>query len=783
MVVVQMLLPKLLALIIALTLSDWMQSSGNTVISLWPHHLPLAVQVVLMILLADFFRYWLHRWSHQNPLLWRLHAVHHSPELLYWLNVGRFHPLEKALQFVFDTLPFILIGVSNEVIALYFVFYAVNGFFQHSNIRLRYGWLNYLISGAELHRWHHSRNVKESNKNFGNNLIVWDILFGTWFLPKDRALSQLGLENRSYPSGFTEQLITPFVPGINDHDLPPQSLGILLKRVFVWARMQWIKIFDWWPLVWSAQNPKRTQSRLLTRLVKENRNTEFGKEHQFVNISNYNQYIRYVPQQDYESLRPYVEKQESQNRPVLTSNRPVMYALTSGTTGQPKYLPIGHDTLEQYIQEQRLFSYLLYRECPSAYWGKIFGVVSPAVEGYRPSGIPFGSVSGYLHASMPKFIQRQYVVPTEVYNLEDYELKYRLMLCFALAEPNITYFAGANPSSFLRLLEVLEESRESISMCLAQGSLDPLGTLPEGLQKIVQARFKPNPNSVQLLRKAPKESASSFKYYWPNLKVITVWTGGSCGIALSALKNKLPPDTKVVELGYLASEFRGSLTVDAVSGVGLPVLNHSFYEFIEKTEYENGQLRYLELHEISEGNEYYILVTTKSGLYRYFMNDIVRVIGRIGRTPTIRFIQKGRGVTSITGEKVYENQLLVAVDEVARRYQFAPLFLMVLADEDRHNYQVYLEPDHWPDLDSTRLSGLVEDSLMSTNIEYETKRNSGRLDKLVAHWLKPGTAENYKRFCIKKGQREGQFKTIALQYRRQMNFAIDEYVRSTFNSL
>ena len=168
-----------------------------------------------MILIADFFRYWLHRLCHEWLPLWRLHAVHHSPHKLYSMNVGRFHPLEKSIQFIFDALPFIILGITQDVLALYFLFYSVNGFFQHCNIKIYLGPLNYIISGPELHRWHHSMIIKESNKNFGNNLIVWDLLFGTWYLPKVGCVEKLGLINRNYPLGLIKQLKSPFINGLD----------------------------------------------------------------------------------------------------------------------------------------------------------------------------------------------------------------------------------------------------------------------------------------------------------------------------------------------------------------------------------------------------------------------------------------------------------------------------------------------------------------------------------------------------------------------------------------
>jgi ornithine lipid hydroxylase len=177
--------------------------------ALWPHRLPLWMQAVLMVLVVDFLRYWLHRAAHENRTLWRLHAVHHSVEQLYWLNTSRFHPLEKSLQMLLDSVPFLLMAVDARVLALYYVAYATNGFFQHCNIDLRYGLLNYVVGSAETHRWHHSREPRESNANYGNTVIVWDLVFGTWFLPRERKVGTLGLRT-PYPRTFVGLMKAPF---------------------------------------------------------------------------------------------------------------------------------------------------------------------------------------------------------------------------------------------------------------------------------------------------------------------------------------------------------------------------------------------------------------------------------------------------------------------------------------------------------------------------------------------------------------------------------------------
>ena len=209
MAVVQLAFPPLAGFLFTYALIGPARALDLPIARLWPHGWPIWVQAVLMIFAVDFMRYWLHRAAHENAILWRLHAVHHSVEQLYWLNTARFHPLEKGLQMLLDSVPFLLMAVDARVLALYYVAYSTNGFFQHCNIDLRYGVLNYVVGSAETHRWHHSREPREANANYGNTVIVWDLLFGTWVLPRERQVGLLGLHER-YPRTFVGLMTAPF---------------------------------------------------------------------------------------------------------------------------------------------------------------------------------------------------------------------------------------------------------------------------------------------------------------------------------------------------------------------------------------------------------------------------------------------------------------------------------------------------------------------------------------------------------------------------------------------
>ena len=186
--------------------------AGLTGSPLWPSSAPLVVQLVLALLVSQFFEYWFHRLAHTVPLLWRLHATHHSPARLYWLNAVRFHPLDTAVSVTLSFGSVTLLGASEEVLVVLSVWIAVHGLFQHCNIRLRLGPLNWIFSMAELHRWHHSPRLDEANNNFGNNILLWDIVFGTVYWPRDRtADSAVGLHDLpSFPQHYLGQLASPF---------------------------------------------------------------------------------------------------------------------------------------------------------------------------------------------------------------------------------------------------------------------------------------------------------------------------------------------------------------------------------------------------------------------------------------------------------------------------------------------------------------------------------------------------------------------------------------------
>ena len=166
---------------------------------------PFVFQLLLVTLLIELARYWLHRLHHTVGGLWWLHAMHHSSLRLYALNNFRFHPLNYLLMFMLSTFPLMLLGVPAELLLGYLALTLPVIMLQHANLDLQNGALNYLFSTNELHRWHHSANAAEANCNYGHALIIWDQLFDTFkYQPHTKNLpASIGLFNSSrqrYPA-------------------------------------------------------------------------------------------------------------------------------------------------------------------------------------------------------------------------------------------------------------------------------------------------------------------------------------------------------------------------------------------------------------------------------------------------------------------------------------------------------------------------------------------------------------------------------------------------------
>lgn len=516
----------------------------------------------------------------------------------------------------------------------------------------------------------------------------------------------------------------------------------------------------------ATKDPTTTQRKLLMETLQREHPTAFGRDHGFRQIRTVEDYRRQVPISRYEHIEPYIERVKRGDVEALFHRQKVlMFALTSGTSSARKFIPITERFLQGHRRVWTAWGLQVFIEHPQLFpLGKLT-FVSDDDEFRTPSGIPCGSISG-LSAKMQHWLVRgSYVLPPESAKIHDAETKYYLAWRLGV-QREIGMWVSPNPSTHLSLARFGEQHAEKIIRDVSDGTLSSDHPLPEALRKSIHPQFKANPNRARELA-AIVERTGTFrpKDVWPTLGLIGCWMGGSMGAYLRSFPDyfgaAVPRD-----IGLIASEARMTVTKNDNTPSGILEITSNFYEFVPVDEIDSPQPTVLEAQELVEGGDYYILLTTNSGLYRYNIFDVVRCVGWHERTPMLAFLNKGSGISNLTGEKLTEFQVAssVAAAITHLQIQLTSYSLAPVWRDDTPYYGLFVEaPDVAHSALRVDLAAAVDRQLQASNIEYAAKRESKRLGPVLVHLLPAGawqqwdrrrlatargTAEQYKHPCL-----------------------------------
>jgi sterol desaturase/sphingolipid hydroxylase (fatty acid hydroxylase superfamily) len=171
--------------------------------------LPLWLQAAIFLVGSDLMMYWIHRGFHR-PALWRYHAVHHSSTDLDWISAARFHPVNIFLGSVATDVVLLLAGISPNVLVFLGPFTIAHSAFVHANLNWTLGPFKYVLAGPVFHRWHHTAAEHGGEKNFASTFPVLDLIFGTFYMPKNAMPEAYGIADTSFPPTFGQQMLYPF---------------------------------------------------------------------------------------------------------------------------------------------------------------------------------------------------------------------------------------------------------------------------------------------------------------------------------------------------------------------------------------------------------------------------------------------------------------------------------------------------------------------------------------------------------------------------------------------
>jgi hypothetical protein len=531
-------------------------------------------------------------------------------------------------------------------------------------------------------------------------------------------------------------------------------MDILLRAAAFLTRRQWTRWHD------LTAKPQEIQNRLLFDLIKRNRATRFGRDHRFEAIRSLNDYRARVSVGDYERLRPYIEYAQNGEANALTAEPVLMFTMTSGSTGRPKLIPVTETTRRNHRQLTRLWYYRALIDHPDLFSGKLLGLVSPAVEGRTAGSIPFGAASGLIYQSSPSWIQNAYAVPYKISEVKNFEAKYYLTMRLAL-EHDITFLGTPNPSTILKLVETVNQSKHEIIKDICDGTIASRLNLPPELRGALARRLRKNPARARRLESLIKNDGTLRpREYWPRLQLIGCWKGGTVGVRLKEFARWFGKTTPVRDLGYMASEAQMTLPISDAGSAGILAIDENFYEFIPESEIDSAAPAILTCAELEVGSNYYLVLTTAGGLYRYDINDVVRVAGFYNQTPLIEFVRKGRDVTNITGEKLHVNQVIQAMTQGQSAAGITIQHFRACADVEKSLYSFFVELAGVMPAQE-RLIQLLQEldaSLREINVEYAQKRESRRLGAPVLCVMKPGWFQRKANAALQPGTRDMQFK-------------------------
>lgn len=515
----------------------------------------------------------------------------------------------------------------------------------------------------------------------------------------------------------------------------------------------------------ATRQPRAVQQRLLFEQLHRERDTAYGRDHHFAAIRTLADFRRHIPIQSYADLEPYITRvQQGETEALFHRQRVRMFALTSGTTQARKFIPVTDRVLNNYRRVWTAWGLLAYQSQPQLFRHARLTFVSDWDEFRTAADIPCGSISGYTAQLQNWVVRRGYVLPAQSAKIHATEAKHYLAWRLGLTR-TVGAWISPNPSTLLQLARYGGEHVDELLRDVHDGTLTNRFDWPEPLRHAIRHQLAPQrQRALQLSQLHERTGTLLPRDVWPELQLLGCWTGGSMQGYLRSFPEYFGEIT-IRDLGLIASEGRMTFPIADHTPSGVLEVVSGYYEFIPVEEIDSVQPTVLEAHELQTGRDYFLLLTNASGLYRYNIFDVVRCTGWHHATPLLEFLNKGSSISNITGEKLTEHQVVLAVTSLAAEhglslgtYSLAPCW-----HERLPYYSLFLEQGH-PSTDWPReFADQLDQHLCQSNIEYAAKRSSGRLGPVTvivlpssfwSEWdqqrraQRGGSLEQYKHPCL-----------------------------------
>ena len=514
-----------------------------------------------------------------------------------------------------------------------------------------------------------------------------------------------------------------------------------------------------------SKAPMKANRALLMKIVKANRNTEFGKAHKFSEIRTIEDFKKNVPMANYEDFAPMIERVKDGEKNLLVSAKILGYSRTSGSSGVPKYIPSTKPSLQAYVNYTWTRALALgARELKRQ--GKKFkpgrGVfLSPATNDRLPNGMLCSNIAEIGAQQYGTFYPFILALPTkDLFDMHDGDYIYNIYR-FALADEDITFFFSVFFSVNVSQLAYLRTHWQVIVDDIEKGTIDDSIVMKPELRKTLCARIRPMPERAAYLRKQFEQGFDEtlFRRLWPNLTVL-------CGVGNASFKSAadyirgfakdVPFDFSI----YGASEGLIAACTELENTDMQLLVDSCFYEFIPADSASDPNPPTLTLDQLKTGEKYEILITTQAGLYRYHLKDVIEVKGFRNKCPMISFVYRKGQLFNVAGEKFSEEDARCTIDRLEKAHGITVDHWLFYQDDSvmPNRYALVVESD--ADLDWDACIDELEGYMGFYNKRYTTQRQKAFIDRMVIRHQKPGTHDAWAARCVEKGASAAQIKPV-----------------------
>jgi hypothetical protein len=518
-------------------------------------------------------------------------------------------------------------------------------------------------------------------------------------------------------------------------------------------------------LIENADFARDVQKRVLEQRIRLTEESRFGRDHGFSSIRSLADFRRRVPISDFEYFRPYVDEVREGRTDALFGPKTQlkMFALTSGTTEQPKHIPITDQFLRSYKRGWKIWGLKTHADHMDLLSKHYVHLSSDWQQSQTPGGAWCGNISGLAAETRPAVVRRPFLVPPEIGKISDWSNRQYTALRLAVPSRRVGLIITANPLTLISLAKLADDQKETLLRDLAEGTL----TLPKpevGMtDKRLLRRIRPLSKSrVRELEGIIERTGHLYpRDFWPELSVVAVWMGGPVGAFIPELR-ELYGECAVRDHGLSASEGRMTIPMQDESSFGILDYETSFYEFIPEDQIGASNPTVLEAHELQEGESYFILMTNPGGLFRYNIRDVVRCVGFQGQAPLLEFLHKGAHCTNIAGEKLTEYQVVTAVKNAYRDLDrnVEPVMLLPVMGSPPH-YLLLVE-EQSKDI-VQQLAERTDAHLCALNCEYDDRIRTRRLRPIFQRVIPTGSWKRLRDQKIaSRGGSQEQYKHLFL---------------------